>query len=370
MANLELLIGADAFRDSARAAMVRARRRVLVQAMTFEGDAAGLSIASAIGSSPAADRRVLVDDYTRRVINDAFLAFSPDPALKAEAKATWAMFDALVLGGAGLRITNPMSRNPLSYARRNHKKLLVIDDAAWIGGINFSDHNFAWHDMMLRIEDPAAAEWLAGQFDRDWNGAPGAAQAEFAGGIALHSLDGKANAAALRPVLALIANARSSIELVSAYATFPFIDAMAAAARRGVRVNLYTPRPSNKPIVRDYLLGEARRSEMRIMLTGEMSHVKAMLIDGEVLVAGSCNFDFVAHRCNAEYVATIRDPALIADFEARLLAPLRASVVKSGPDPCSPWRSLVARMKLKFADAVIARVPHRPGAVDWADLRP
>lgn len=372
MARLELQIGSDAFASSVRGAMALARRRVLVQAMTFEGDAAGQSIASAIAASPAADRRVLVDDYSRHVINDRFLALSSDLAIKQEAAATWAMFDGLVASGAGVRITNPVGRNPLGYARRNHKKLVLIDDVAWIGGINFSDHNFAWHDMMLRIADPDVADWLAGAFAGDWHGtqrAGQAGQARFGEEIALHNLDGADNGLALKPVLDLIAKARSSIDLVSAYATFPFVDSMAAAARRGVRVNIYTPRPNNKLIVRNYLLGQARRSDLRIMLTGEMSHVKALLIDDEVLVAGSCNFDFVAHRCNAEYLAVIRDAALIADFRARLLAPLQAEAVQSRTVDCSAWRSLAANLCLRFADAVIALLPDRPGAVDWAAMR-
>ena len=159
MARFELLVGADAFLARARQDLSAATSRVLIQAMTFEGDAAGQSVAAAIRASPAADRRVLVDDYTRHVINDRFLATTRDPALHAESAATAAMFDHLIMAGTMIRVTNPVRRNPLRYPLRNHKKLLVIDDAAWIGGINFSDHNFAWHDMMLRIEDPAAADW-------------------------------------------------------------------------------------------------------------------------------------------------------------------------------------------------------------------
>ena len=42
---------------------------------------------------------------------------------------------------------------------------------------------------------------------------------------------------------------------------------------------------------------------------------KALLVDSAALVVGSSNFDFVSHRANAEYVATIRDAALVAEFE-------------------------------------------------------
>ncbi|MDE2435867.1 MAG: phosphatidylserine/phosphatidylglycerophosphate/cardiolipin synthase family protein [Sphingomonadales bacterium] len=361
---IELLVGSAAFWARASADMAAARNRVLVQAMTFEGDAAGQGVASAIATSPAADRRVLVDDYTRHVINDRFLALSQDRELAAEAEATWAMFDAMAAAGAGVRLTNPVGRNPLRYATRNHKKLLVIDDVVWIGGVNFSDHNFDWHDMMVRIAHPEVAAWAAREFDRDWTGQT-ATSGESVAGIDLLSLDGSANEAGFAPLLETFAGARRSIEVVSAYPTFPFVDALASAAARGVPVRLYTPRPNNKPVIRDYLMGVARRSGLDIQLTPMMTHAKAALIDGEALVVGSSNFDFVSHRANAEYVATIRDPGLIAAFEAELLAPLRQGSTAPGPGDFSRWRSIRASVALKTADVLVSFLDHGPRIAEW-----
>jgi cardiolipin synthase A/B len=308
---------------------------------------------------------VLVDDYSRHVINDTFLSLSRDPVLHAEARATWAMFDALQLGGARLRFTNPVGRNPLNYPLRNHKKLIVTDGVAWIGGINFSDHNFAWHDMMLRIEDDAVADWLAESFDADWQGKPQNSACAIGGALQVLNLDGKSNAAAFAPLLDLFGAATRSIEVVSAYPTFPFVDALAATAKRGVPVTLYTPRANNKPIIRDYLMGVARRTGIEIRLLPEMTHVKAALIDGEVLVAGSSNFDFVSYRANAEYVATIRDPGLIADFTARLLEPARTSACAPEPGEYSWWRSWRAELGLKIADAAIAGLRQGKPIAEW-----
>ena len=360
----ELLGGSVAFWQRAGQDIAAARRRVLVQAMTFEGDTAGQGVAAAICASPAADRRVLVDDYTRHVINDTFLALSRDPVLHAEAEATWAMFDGLIAAGAGLRLSNPMGRNPLRYATRNHKKLLVMDDAVWLGGINFSDHNFAWHDMMLRIEHPAIADWLAAEFARDWSGEVATSSGSLAG-VDLLSLDGSDNPRAFAPLLDAFANARHSIEVISAYTTFPFVEAMAAAARRGAKVTIHTPRPNNKPVIRDYLLGAAAPAGVNLRLTPMMTHAKAALIDGEVLVLGSSNFDFVSHRANAEYVATIRDPALIAEFEAQMLAPARAGSSPPEPGDFSSWRSWKARAALRTADLAISLLSHGPRVAEW-----
>ncbi|HEX7710119.1 MAG TPA: phosphatidylserine/phosphatidylglycerophosphate/cardiolipin synthase family protein [Sphingomonadaceae bacterium] len=368
MARFEMLVGSGDFWARAALDVAAARRRVLIQAMTFEGDAAGLGVAHAIRASTAEDRRVLVDDYTRNVLNDTFLVLSRDPALAAEARTTWAMFDELKQNGVGVRITNPVGHNPFRYPVRNHKKLLVMDDVAWLGGINFSDHNFAWHDLMVRIEDRGIVDWLAEQFERDWQGTPRPAEARF-DGIKLLSLDGTDNARQLDPLLARIGAATRSLEMVSAYATFPFVDALAAAARRGVSAALYTPRENNKPIVRDYLCGIAESSGLRICLTPGMTHAKALLVDGRVLVLGSCNFEFVSYRTNSEFVAVIEDAALIADFEARLLAPMRANSHVACAADVPAWRRRGARMALKVADRALARLKPGPRVTEWCAPR-
>ena len=357
MARYELLVGSAKFLARASQDMAEAKHRVLVQAMTFEGDAAGQSVAAAIGASQAADRRVLVDDYTRHVINDRFLAMTRDPVLHAEAAATTAMFKGLIAGGAGLRVTNPVGGNPLRYPLRNHKKLLVVDDAAYLGGINFSDHNFEWHDLMVRVEDADVAAWCAEGFEADWAGQP-QSRAGTLLGIELIDATGQGNPAAFAPVIAALSSAKRSLEVVSAYPTFPFVDAMAVSAQNGADVKLYTPRPNNKPIVRDYLLAVAGQSGIALRLTPMMTHAKAALIDGEVLVLGSSNFDFVSNRTNSEYVAIVRDAALVAAFEKQVLLPLRKGAGAPEASDHSYWRALRAKTGLRLADGAVGLLRH------------
>ena len=364
MAQFALLVGSGEFLARAKADMAKARSRVLVQAMTFEGDAAGHSMAKEIDACVAVDRRILVDDYTRHVINDRFLATTCDPVLRAEARATTAMFEQLIAGGTGVRVTNPVGHNPLRYPLRNHKKLLVIDDAAYLGGMNYSDHNFEWHDLMVRIDDPAVAEWLAQGFANDWNGQPAPRTAQI-GEIGLLDANGCNNPAVFAPLFAALSGARRSLEVVSAYPTFPFVDAMAVAAQNGSEVQIYSPRPSNKPIVRDYLVAVAERSRISLRLTPMMTHAKAALIDGDMLVLGSGNFDFVSNRTNSEYVALVRDPGLVRDFTMRVLEPLRAGVNLPLAANHSRWRGLRAEAGLRLADGAISLLRHGPRIAQW-----
>ncbi len=369
MPKYTLLVGSDAFLAQARADMTKARRRVLVQAMTFEGDEAGLAVGRAAMASDATDRRVLVDDYTRFVISDRFV-YSPhallDPDFRAELRATRGMFDAMGQAGVGVRVTNPAGPFLVGFAFRNHKKLIVTDNTAYLGGINFSDHNFAWHDLMLRIDDAAISDALAGDFDATWRGESRSWSAEF-GDIRLFGLDGRDNHAGFRAVLAAIDAARRDISVISPYLTFPFTDALARAAARGVEVTLVTPLANNKPMVRDYLLWFAARRGLKVRLTREMMHLKGMLIDGERLVLGSSNFDFVSYWIEEELVGIVSDPGLIADYRARVLEPMLAEALPENAARSQPFSGWRAAMLLGAAGGVLgAGLPISRTSVPWA----
>jgi cardiolipin synthase A/B len=353
----KLLVGSDAFRRQAQADMGSARGRLYVQAMTFEGDAAGVAISQAILGSAAAVRRVLVDDYTRFVVSDRFVYsahYLLDPDFRAEVKATRKMFDSMMQAGVGVRVTNPAGPLLGGFPFRNHKKLIVADNVSYIGGINFSDHNFAWHDLMLRIDDEATAERLAADFEDTYASRLRSWIAEL-GDMKLYGFDGGDNHMGFAEIITEIDAASREITIVSPYLTFPFVDALERARRRGLAIRLITPLKNNKPIVRDYLLWTAERAGFEVHLTAEMIHLKGMLIDGEKLVLGSSNFDFVSFHVEEELVAVISNPELIADFETRVIAPLLADALPA--DACRPTEAAGRRCLalLKTAERILSR---------------
>ena len=368
MTTFEILVGAPAFWRRAAADIAAARRRVYVQAMSFEGDAAGLAVAAAIAASGAADRRVLVDDYSRRVVNDRPIRSRlgrRDRVLQAEVAATDRMFRDLAAGGAPVRVTNPIGPLGANYPARNHKKLIVADHVAWLGGVNFCDHNFAWHDFMLRLEGEAAADFLAGDFAATFAGAPRAARADL-GDLALYTLDGRSNAGPFAAVTALIGAARQAICIISPYLTFPVTTALAAAARRGVAVQLITPWANNKPIVRDALLATARRAGFDVRLTPGMSHLKGLLVDDTHLIVGSSNFDFVSLAAEEELMAVITAPAVIADFHRLIIAPALREAKPPGHRRVPLLQGLASGLALRIADQVARAARNaRRTAVDW-----
>jgi cardiolipin synthase A/B len=369
-ASCALYVGAQAFCDQALDDMRRARSRLYVQAMTFEGDSAGWRIGEGILQSSASERRVLVDDYTRWVINDRLICAPHnllDHALQQEASVTRAMFRAMRADGVGVRVTNPIGFLLSALPFRNHKKLIVADDVAYIGGINFSDHNFEWRDLMLRIEGAGPAGRLAADFEATWVGASRCWREDF-GSLTLIGLDGRANAPAFEVLMARVEAARNEVWVVSPYLTFPFVGALERAAARGVKVRLITPLANNKPTVRDYLLQAAQRAGFEVHLTPDMIHLKGLLIDDDALVLGSSNFDFVSVRAEEELLAVVDDPGLIGQFREQVLESLLASTLPPGGWRPGGFAGARSRALLKAADLLIGALPYRRrSARDWPD---
>lgn len=321
---IELLVGAADFWDRMRVDLENARHSSLIQTFTFEGDRVGSRLARALERSTATDRRLLVDSYSRLYHSDRLI---PGPAwldrrLRREVMLTRRWVGRLRGVGVGVRFSNPLGPSPLRLARRSHKKLAAFDERiVYLGGINFSEHNFAWHDMMLRVESPELAALLSDDFRASWVGRPRSFDRRV-GAFRVIALNGRGNGDGLRPLLGAIDGATRSIDVVSAYLSHPFTGHLTRARSRGVRVRVLMPAANNKSNLARHILERAFRGGFQVMrYSGGMSHMKAMLIDGELLVLGSTNFDFMSYHILEEHVLMTRDAALIDDFRERVWKP-------------------------------------------------
>lgn len=351
---IELLVGSDEFWGRMQEDLAGARESAYVETFTFEGDRTGCALTDAIDASPAEDRRLLVDGYSRLVHSDRWI-HGPEwrrSELRAEVRETWRCVRSLRKGGARVRFGNPLGPSPIRLARRNHKKLISIDGRiSYLGGINFSDHNFAWHDMMLRIESRELGALLARDFDASWDGRPEVFDSTV-GPIRLLSLNGRGNARGFAPVLSLIANAAGSVDVVSAYLSEPFTTALGEASRRGVHVRVLTPSENNKPNLSRHVIQAAHRYGFEVLrYHGGMSHMKAMVIDEEVLIAGSTNFDFMSYHILEEYVLISRDEALLTAFRDLIWAPdaTRATALLPPRSAATRWGDLAVRTGARLA---------------------
>ncbi|MCY4645616.1 MAG: phosphatidylserine/phosphatidylglycerophosphate/cardiolipin synthase family protein [Gammaproteobacteria bacterium] len=332
-ARAEVLVDSEAVWASVQADLAAAREYAFIQTYSFEGDWVGTALSDALLDAPAPDRRLLVDSYTRANQNDRWIALPGtlfDPAFRAEVRNTGRLVRLLRAGGVGVRFGRPFGILGQHFLNRDHKKLILFDDrVSYIGGINFSEHNFAWHDLMVRVEDADVACFLRRDFESSWEGRSERGRASFPEReLDLHLLPGAGNRAEYRDLLGLIDAAERSIDVISPYVSPPFTDHLAAAAARGIRVRIVTPRSNNKAYLQKYLLAMAARAGFEVWLfEGGMIHMKCMLIDDGTLVTGSSNFDLMSYNgFLAEIVAVFRSREVIEAFRRGVLEPdLRAS---------------------------------------------
>ena len=321
---IKIQVDAEEFLNSLKDDILASQSYVFIQAMSVEGDSAGKMLSRLLLSASASDKRILIDSFTKFKLSDKFLYFPKnlfDPELRKEVKETRKMVRHLGNSGVKVKFVNPyFGPFLMRFVARNHKKMVVIDDKiAYIGGINFSEHNFSWHDLMLRIEDTDIAEFLKKDFLATWSGFNQNNSRSF-GEVKFHLLDGYSNETAFQPILDLIRGAKKSIWILSPYLTFPFFKELREVRHRGVDVTLITPQENNKRLFKKYILWESVRSGIDLKLyKNGMSHLKAILIDDEYLVVGSANFDYLSYTSQQEIVVVITKDEVISTFKERVI---------------------------------------------------
>jgi len=224
-----------------------------------------------------------------------------------------------------------------SPLHRDHRKLMVVDGMVAItGGINISgvygssgilqrtgrSENLAksWRDTDVEIEGPAVAEFQE-LFVANWM-QEGGESLTFADYFPALESEGHMIVRVLGSeprqfstiyvtLMSAIRNAQTSIYITDAYFApgAQMLEALEAAARRGVDVRLLLPGRNNEP-----LIGAAARSAFAGLLDagvkiylwqGQMLHAKTATIDGVWSTVGSANLDWWSIARNDEINAVI-----------------------------------------------------------------
>lgn len=269
---------------------------------------------------------------------------------------------------------------PLDLNRRDHRKLLVVDDAIAItGGVNINQvydirrqtrrgrpvdpAKLAWRDTDVRIEGPVV-EQFERIFEQTWKGQhgpplpPPPPPATRRGDALVQAIDGtpsRHRTLIYRTLLVTISLARTSIHLTTGFfAPTPDLDhALEAAARRGVDVEIVVPAHSSSATViaagrahyEDLLEAGVKIFERR----GVFLHAKTAVIDHAWATVGSANLDWRSVIYNNEINAVILDRG----FAQRMEALFADDVAASRPIDPQTWarRSWLERIKEKSARA-------------------
>ena len=321
----EILIGADDFWQSLKTDMLGAQDKVCIQAMTFEADSIGHDLFNTLKASPAKDKSLCVDNFSKLTISDSFvygLRRFKDAKFKTEIRDTQHIFKTAHTHNIGMFFTNPLGFLWAKYPARNHKKLMLIDDnICYIGGVNFSEHNFAWHDMMLRIDDKGIANFFHKDFQTTIGGKNQSLKTTISG-TDIFVLNGYRSEGLYEELFDIIRAAKTSIKVISPYITAPFLDVIGEQALNGLDVSIISPRTNNKNLLKYYIQYQHHKYPFSILMyEKKMSHLKAMLIDNEVLIMGSTNFDFLSYYFEQEYCLVLRDKKIVENFKKNILNP-------------------------------------------------
>ena len=223
---------------------------------------------------------------------------------------------------------------------RNHRKLVVIDQhSAWTGGANLAQEYFAklrkqkpWRDLVAVVRGPAVSE-LASIFASDWQYATGhqdasPAQIEASNMAAGHAViqvlpsgPDVEDEPLLDTVLTALYNAEQQITILTPYFVpdDSVLFALESALRRGVQVKIILPRKSDNPMV-DAARKPALTQLLKLGLNlraihGRMMHAKAMIVDGQMALIGSANFDYRSFFINYELSLVLHDRASVAALQ-------------------------------------------------------
>ncbi len=343
---LDLLVDGGATYDALLEAIGQATHHLHVEYYIFEPDQTGTMVRDALIAAAARGVRVrlLLDAIGSAHAGRVFLA----PLLAAGGEVAW--FHPVRLRWVRVPRLN----------LRNHRKVVVVDGKiGFTGGINVTDEendhirSDAFHDLHLRVEGEVV-RWLQLAFLEDWHYATGTALRDDklwpelpAGDLLAQVLPAGPDSpweAIHRVQVEAIHQANRRVWLVTPY----FVPgeaarmALSSAALRGLDVRVMVPARSDSLVVsaaaRSYY-DELIAAGVRIFeYRSRMLHTKAMLVDDEICLVGSANFDHRSFRLNFELSLLVYGEAFAGKLEACLSDDLgQCREVKAGR-PAAPFR--------------------------------
>lgn len=230
-----------------------------------------------------------------------------------------------------------------------HNKFFVVDGRyVWTGSANISDSGTGGYNAnaVLIADSPQLATIYGEEFERLLGRLTPEATKE-ADGIEVIQIGGMEVTVWFSPqddamrfgVQALIAKARSSVDVAVFYLTNKYVvGELIAARQRGVRVRVIVDATSAKNGYTKHELLRVAGIPTKVEDWGGKMHMKAAVIDGEILVLGSMNWTRAGEDTNDENTLIVRSVELASAFKVfyeRLWAsiPERWMLEGQRPDP-------------------------------------
>ncbi len=194
--------------------------------------------------------------------------------------------------------------------RRNHRKLLIIDDRiTYLGSANINSYSMNWRELVLKLEGPIThifrktfLESYKQYRKYIFNKFAYKRTIHYKGFEIIQDLPSIYRQRIKRRYEKLIMKAHAEIVIESPYFLpgFKLRRYLMLAARRGVNVKIIMPLHSDVRLVdllRDKYLGFYHYNNIKLYYYRPNNlHAKCMLVDNEIFAIGTANFDYRSFR--------------------------------------------------------------------------
>ncbi|RNE64188.1 phospholipase D-like domain-containing protein [Cryobacterium tepidiphilum] len=312
--------GEDLYRDMLHE-IETAEHLVLLETYIWKNDEVGQKFLDAVNGAArrGVDVYVIYDGFANLVVPPAFYDFHPSVHV-----LRFPVFRASIL------FTNVRGTG------FDHRKVLVVDDrVGFVGGYNIGSlYATQWRDTHLKIMGPSVWD-LRQAFANMWN-----SNRKTGWGRATRAILPEISANFWEPRIRAVNNIPSNLVFPTRgvyldainrasrhiFITTPYfipdqqiLDAILAAARRGVDVRVLIPETSNH-VLADWLsrgfYTDLLKADVSLLLyENAMIHAKTATIDGEWSIVGTANLDRLSLTGNYEIGMEIYDTDLAGDLE-------------------------------------------------------
>lgn len=305
---VDLLIDGEDILDSMCEALALAKDYVLVQFYIFRDDSTGQRMVRTLRECRARGVRVLLlyDAYGSMMTPNQF-------------------FKGLAADGIEVAAFRAERDGPVDFEvnYRNHRKVIVVDgQTAFVGGMNVGDEYLSkdpeigyWRDTHMKVTGPVVP-FVQRQFSVDWRWVTGESpeglnwKPDVSNGSATALAIGTGPADDLHHCAlmfqAAILAARERVWISTPYFApdEAMVSSLTLAALRGVDVRILVPEEGDSFPVHQATysyLPELERAGIELFWYPRgVLHQKAVLVDDELAIIGSANFDNRSFRLNFE----------------------------------------------------------------------
>lgn len=357
-ANMRLYtFGEDLYRDMLHE-IETAETSVLLETYIWKNDEVGQKFLDAVNDAArrGVDVYVIYDGFANLVVPHSFYDFHPSVHV-----LRFPVFRASIL------FTNVRGTG------FDHRKVLVVDDrVGFVGGYNIGSlYATQWRDTHLKILGPSvwdlrqafASMWNSNR-DTGWGRPTRPALPETSAGFWEPRIRAVNNIPSnlVFPIRGVYLDAinRSSRRILITTAYFipdqQILDALLAAAERGVDVRILIPEASNHVLAdwlsRGFYSALLKAGVTLLLYQHAMIHAKTATIDGEWSMVGTANIDRLSLTGNYEIGMELYDADLAGDLE-RIF---ETDSSNSRELTLDEWES--RHLAARFSEAVLA--PLRP----------